>query len=110
MASNRLQITKKTHDIGFKTGLSISVPDFEYTNIVKNQSHSNSAGFLQMLFSMFANDEKNTIINNESKTVKNTTSVKDDETQSLLDLENCANAARESEGGGQYEWINSSDE
>ncbi|MCZ6805198.1 MAG: hypothetical protein O7D86_15070 [Proteobacteria bacterium] len=36
--------------------------------------------------------------------------IKDNDSRSLQYLENCANAARETEACGQYEWINTSDE
>ena len=52
----------------------------------------------------------NSSANNESAIIRNMSRIKDNETQSIQALEKCANAARETEACGQYEWINKSDE
>ena len=114
MTYNNLQLTK-THYKDAKQTLPVSVLNVEYRKqsaLNERRSHGHFSGLLYSLFKLFSNKEKNmnTRANNDSAIIRNISAIKNDERQSLLDLEKCAKAARETEACGQYEWINTSDE
>ncbi len=114
MAYNKIQMTK-AHNIGVKDSLPVSILDVDYrkqSTPIESRSHGHLSNLLQRLFRIFTSENKimNTSANNENAVIRNRSELKDDETQSLLDLENFANAARETEACCQYEWINTSDE
>jgi hypothetical protein len=95
---------------------------FDVTHIVPVSAlyvESHSEGHLSKLmhdiFSIFSSgDEKDNQVptNNETMIFQHDleSDIEVNEKQSLNDLEICANAARETEAYGQYEWINTSDE
>jgi len=114
MAYNKFQLTK-AHYSDVKQTLPVTILDVDYhkqSNPIESRSHGHLSRLLQGLFRVFAGKEKNMITsaNNESAVIMNISKIKDNEIQSLQDLEKCANAARETEAGGQYEWLNTSDE
>ena len=112
MAYNKLQLTKAYYS-DVKHSMPVSILDVDYrkhATPIESRSHGHLSKLLQGLIRVFASDEKNMIASANNAAVRNSSEIKNDETQSLLDLENCANAAREAEACGQYEWINTSDE
>lgn len=114
MAHYKLQMTKAER-IDERHNLPVSVLENDYSKYNRShesRSHGHLSNMLQRLFSVFNSNEKNTsnTIDSKNKVTQDNLEIKDDETQSLLDLEVCANAARETEACGQYEWIKSSDE
>jgi hypothetical protein len=78
----------------------------------RSRSHGHLSKLLQSLRGVFINEKTNldNSANNDINVANAKTEIKDDETQTLRDLEICANAARETEACGQYEWVKSSDE
>jgi len=114
MTSNIFQL-KKAHCIDIKQSLPGLIIDVDFRNHateVKSRSHGHLNRFLHRLFGRFTRKEKkiNSNAYSENAIVRNISEMKDDETQLLLDLENCADVARTAEACGLYEWINKSDE
>ncbi len=101
----------KAHTIDVRYGLPFSMSG--RMQFIKDSSHGNLSALFQRLFKIFSHEEKNSPIDNEkiaSEFADNTTEKKENETRSLQQLEDCANAARETEAHDQYEWFNKSDE
>jgi len=82
-------------------------------------SISNSYGYLTTLFQrMFKHEKKDSPITNETPTIelvgdtseKRNLGENEIEARSLQKLENCANAARQTEAASQYEWMDTTDE
>jgi hypothetical protein len=103
----RFQTTKARH-IDVWQNLPFSEPGRKSFVLIKNSTHGNLNTLFQGLFKIFAHD-KNNIANNEEIQIKNIPETRKIETRSLKHLEDCANAARETEGSCQHEWINKSD-
>jgi len=82
------------------------------TTAINNNSRGQVGNVLQHFLKLFANEEqsKHTSANDENIILKQNSIGNDDETRTLQDLENCANAAREIGACGQYKWINRKDE
>lgn len=124
MAYNKYHMTK-AHYINSKHDLPASILDTDYrthNTSIESRSYGQLSKLLRGIFRIFSSEDAYMDVggrtasgtsrrgNNENSDVKNSAEIKDNETQSLLDLENCANAARETEACGQYDWIKSSDE
>jgi len=114
MAHNKFQMTR-ANQIDTRHSLPVSALEIDYSRqstSVESQSHEHLSNMLHRLFRVLTRNENriNNNINNENIAIQNNSEIKNDDTQSLLDLEVCANAARETEACGQYEWINTSDE
>jgi len=87
--------------------LAISMLDHKTPVLIENLT-----GLLQRIFVFSNNKEKNNPDNKTSSTkfVGESAKKQKNEIRSLQHLENCANAARQTEACGQYEWVNKSDE
>ena len=94
----KFQMTKG-HTIGLRRNLPVSMQSV----LIKNQSSETLRTLFQGLLKIFFKKEKNNSINNEKSFSNDILIVKENETQSLQQLEDCANAARKTEGYGQYE-------
>lgn len=112
MAHYKLQMTKAGRNDA-RHNLPVSVLENNYSKYHRShesQSHGHLSNMLQKLFRAFKGNDINTPSTINSNATQNSTDINNENTQSLMDLEVCANAARETEACGQYEWIKSSDE
>jgi hypothetical protein len=114
MAHNKLQMAK-ADQIDVEHNLPVSILDVDYrkhSTPIESRSHGHLSNILQRLFRIFTSENKiiSNSANNGNTVDRKISEIRNDETQSLQDLEVCANAARETEACGQYEWINTCDE
>ena len=111
MAYNKIQISRE-YPYDLTSRLPISLRDTEklkLTNSIKQGAMGHVNKWRRVLTTLFFSDKNSLNPGAEIKT-KEITRGNDTEKQSLRDLENCANAARETEACGQYEWVKTSDE
>ncbi len=97
----RFQMTKARH-IEVWQNLPFSMHNHKEAISLKIPSYGNISTLFHGLFKIFAH-EKNNNTENEEAVIENAPDSNIDETSSLRHLENCANAARKTEGYGQYE-------
>jgi hypothetical protein len=102
--------TTKAHTIDVRHNLPFSMLHRKQFIFIKNTPIENLSALFQGLFKIFSHKE-NKSINNEKMPDEFADKVKvikkeDNETRSLQQLENCANAARKTEAYDQYEWFN----
>ena len=107
MPYKRTQIVGKDHiDIAQMAPVS--------SHYAESQSQGHFSKLMHDIYSIFTGEAKNSDVTtkNENMITQHNLEIdiKENEKQSLNDLEICANAARETEAYGQYEWINTSDE
>jgi len=96
----------KVHTIDVRHGLPFSIFGRKRSFLIKDLSYGNLNGLLHRLFKIFIHEKKSSPIDNDKisgKFADNTTEKKEDETRSLQQLEDCANAARKTGAYGQYE-------
>jgi hypothetical protein len=89
--------------------LPFSMLDREYPILIKNLAYENLSN---LFHNLFIHPEKSNL-DNKLLSIKITHDMLEtdkNEIDSLQRLENCANAARQTEACGQYEWVNKSDE
>ncbi len=97
----RFQTTKARH-IEVWQNLPFSMLNRKEAISLNNSSCGNLSTFFHGLFKIFSH-EKNNHTENGKAAIENMSVSNIDETSSLRHLENCANAARKTEGYGQYE-------
>ena len=97
------------HDLGVS---GINSDYLKVLTTIDNPSHGQLQKFLRSLFDIFSDGENvdHDISSDENTIVKQNLGSNDNETRSLQDLENCANAAREIGICGQHKRINRTDE
>lgn len=111
MAQNKLHLTNQSY-IDADKHVPLALFDFDHNNEQKSLYQNPDSGtgrffrLVQGLFNLFNHDEADNI---NIATKKDITRIKSkveqhNDKQSLRDIENCANAARKAEAGGQYEW------
>jgi hypothetical protein len=105
----RLQMPK-TQMIETKNSQSFSMFTRKKSIFIKNPFYGNMGILMQRFFGIFTNEAINDRPNHEKTAIESFDNARVDETNSLQHLENCANAARETEACGQYEWIDKSNE
>jgi hypothetical protein len=101
--------SKKALTADQSQNLPISMFGRKQSNFIKKSSNKNLSHLFQRLF-LFNNKDKNNLTDNKDFFVPNSSKTGNNETRSLQDIENCANAAREIEAFDQYDWINKADE
>jgi hypothetical protein len=100
--------TTKAQNIDIRKVIPLPVLNHKQSMLIKNTTHGNLSSLLLGFFKIFTHEKDNVAIGNIIS--GNNTVERDNESRSLKHLEDTANAARETEGYGQYEWINKSDE
>ena len=109
MAHDKLNLTGQRYiNVDKNVPVALFNLDYEQKNLYRN-SNSGTGRFFRLirgLFNLFNHHETNIdiVTTNEELTENKIVREQHNDEQSLRDLENCANAARKSEAGGQYEW------
>jgi hypothetical protein len=93
-----------------KHGLRVSGINSDHLEVITPniiRSHGQLRQILQNLFNVFSNGGNNKHDNSgdEGTNVKQHSDSNDVENNAMQDLENCANAARETGACGQYKWV-----
>ena len=94
---------RKAHTIDVRHGLPSSMFGRKRSFLIKDSSYGNLSNLLHGLFKIFIHEEKSNPIDTEKIPDEFADNTTEDETRSLQQLEDCANAARKTEAYGQYE-------
>jgi len=98
----KFQMTKE-HTIDLRHDLPVSMLDHKPSILNRNSPSVSLRTSFHRLFKIFSNKEQHSLINEGKSSTNDISIAKENESHSLQQLEDCANAARESEGYDQYE-------